>query len=71
VEYTRKGAFERMLVCANGQCPSYGDDTPDLDPGDIRCLVCGTTKNHWTRVPFKDLRPNLQQSLRDHELVKI
>jgi hypothetical protein len=68
VEYTIKAAFERMLVCANRECAAYGDDTPDWAPGDTRCLICATAKDHWTRVPFKDLKPDLQRCLAKLEL---
>ncbi len=64
--YTQRvtDAFGRMLVCSNKECSSYGDDTPDWAPNDIRCLMCGTAKDHWTRVPFVDLRDDLQLCLK-------
>jgi len=70
VDWTVRAAFERMLVCANRECSAYGDDTPDWAPGDIRCLICATAKDHWTRVPFDDLNPHLRRWLITLELVK-
>jgi len=63
-------AFERMLVCTNEKCSAYGDDPPDFAPGDIRCFICGTSKDHWTRFPFEKLNPMLQKCLRDLGLHK-
>ena len=61
-------AFEVMYVCVNEHCPAYGHDTPDWAPGDIRCLMCATSKDHWTRIPFEKICPLLQRFLRRYGL---
>jgi hypothetical protein len=61
VEYTVEAAFERMHLCGNKECSAYGDDTPD--PGDNHCLMCGSTKVHWTTIPEKDIEKGIWRCL--------